>query len=149
MDAAVITTDPLLVSKQTLPDGYGVPRTFTIKNARLGMRVQKYGRTTGFTKGRVIGINMTVTVGYNPGPAKFVNQIEFRGVGGTFGGPGDSGSLIVTDDRFPIALLFAGAGQLVSGNPIQPILDEFRMEIDGDDSQDFPVPGKIGEAQPK
>lgn len=148
IDAAIIKTTPDLVGRSTLPDGYGTPRKYTIKTAQLGMNVMKYGRTTGFTKGRIVGLNTFVAVGTGSGLAIFAGQITVRGVGGTFAAPGDSGSLVVDKDRFPLGLLFAGGGQLVELNPIQRVLDEFNMEIDGDDSLDFPVPGKSGNTVP-
>ena len=151
MDAAIISTSEKLVGNSTLPDGYGVPRTYTIKNPQLGMRVQKYGRTTGFTKGRVTAINAITAIGYTIGVARFRRQVEFFGEPGKiFGDHGDSGSLIVTEDRFPIALLYGGddVTHVVFGNPIQAVLDEFGMEIDGDDSLDFPIPGKSGRTAP-
>lgn len=143
-DAAIIKTTTQLVSNRTLPDGYGVPRTTTVKNASLGMPVMKYGRTTGFTKGNIVAINAAIPVA----GALFVNQIIIIGNGGTFGGPGDSGSLVVDENRFPVGLLFAGAGQITAINPIQPVLDYFGLQIDGDDAQDFIPPGKITEAVP-
>lgn len=151
IDAAIMQTTEELVGNETLPDGYGKPRTFTIKKPRLGMRIQKYGRTTGFTKGVVTGLNVRLVVGYSAGPAVFVDQFEITGVGGIIGDHGDSGSLVVTADRFPIGLLFAGDDitHVAVCNPIQRVLDYFGMEIDGDDSQDFPIPGKIGVAAPE
>ncbi|HTI51699.1 MAG TPA: hypothetical protein VL475_12130, partial [Planctomycetaceae bacterium] len=126
----------------------GKPRTTVVENAILGMRVQKYGRTTGYTKGKIIAINAVVgPIQYTFGSAFFSNQIEIIGDrGDIFATHGDSGSLVVTDDRFPVALLFAGSDitHVVFVSPILPILDEFEMDIDGDDSTDFVLPGKVG-----
>lgn len=144
IDAAIIKTSKDLVSNQTLPDGYGKPRTTIIQNPQLGMKVQKYGRTTGYTKGTITGLNQIVLVLYPNGLAFFDSQLEITGDGGLFSDAGDSGSLIVTDDRFPVALLFAGLGPFTSANPIGAVLDAFGMNIDGDDSQDFVPPGKTG-----
>lgn len=152
IDAAIIKTTVDKVSNSTLPDGYGTPRTFVIKQAQLGMKVQKYGRTTGYTKGTVTAVNAITFVGYTIGPALFTRQIEITGDNGViFADHGDSGSLIVTLDRFPIALLFAGDDitHVVIGNPIQAVLDFFNMEIDGDSSEDFIPPGKVGSTEPK
>lgn len=148
IDAAIMKTTTDYVSRSTLPDGYGTPRKYTIKVPQLGMNVMKYGRTSGFTKGRIVALNSFIPVSSPDGVALYAGQITVRGVGGTFAAPGDSGSLVVDGDRFPLGLLFAGGGQIVHLNPIQEVLDEFGMEIDGDDSLDFPVPGKVGRAQP-
>lgn len=154
LDAAVAKTDVDQIGNSTppAPIAYGTPRTTTWKRPFLGLKVQKLGRTSGYTKGFVSGLNVITFVVYSFGIAAFDQQVEFLATG-TFslGSPGDSGSLIVTDDglgqRFPVALLFAGGGGFTDGNPIQPVLDYFGMTIDGDDSS-FPSPGKNGRSAP-
>jgi hypothetical protein len=55
----------------------------------------------------------------------FTQQIVVDG--GSFSAPGDSGSLIVTQDTAdPVALLFAGSDQNTAGNPVGPILSFFQ-----------------------
>jgi Bacterial Ig-like domain len=118
VDAAVSTVLPGSVSINTLPDGYGSYSSTTLVPS-LGQPVQKYGRTTSLTKGKVVSINGITTVSYSPTRsciATFIDQIEIEtGDGyGMFGTHGDSGSLIVTDDsnHNPIGLLFAGGGNV-------------------------------------
>lgn len=68
--------------------------------------VQKTGRTTGFTTGRVTNINGTVDVNYGGGKvARFRNQI----ITTRMGAPGDSGSLVMNLDEHAVGLLFAGS----------------------------------------
>lgn len=68
--------------------------------------VQKTGRTTGFTTGRVTNINGTVDVNYGGGRiARFRNQI----ITTRMGAPGDSGSLVLHRDEAATGLLFAGS----------------------------------------
>ena len=98
------------------------------------MEVQKYGRTTGYTKGRITGLNATIDVGYAAGTARFEDQIVISGNG--FSAGGDSGSLIVSDgfllaDRRPVGLLFAGTAVSTLANPIDVVLDRFGVTIDG------------------
>ena len=104
--------------------GYGKAQAY------LGQTVQKYGRTTGFQSGVVAGLAVAVDVCYLPflnfclQEARFVNQISITP--GTFSGPGDSGSLIVSQDgNQPVALLFAGGDGLTIGNPIDVVLQRF------------------------
>lgn len=153
IDAAIISTDVSLVGNSTPPPpvAYGTPRTITWIGPFLGQNVQKLGRSSGYTTGFVVGLNQMAVVPYTPGLVFFVQQIEFAGSNApSLGIPGDSGSLIVTNDvlgeRFPIALLFAGGGGLTLGNPIQAVLDYFDMTIDGDDTPVIPSPGKEGQA---
>jgi S1-C subfamily serine protease len=68
--------------------------------------VQKTGRTTGFTTGKVTNINGTVDVNYGSGRiARFRNQI----ITTRMGAPGDSGSLVMNRDEAAMGLLFAGS----------------------------------------
>lgn len=135
IDAAVALTTEDDVGFATPENGYGAPRTQTAA-ATIGMRVQKYGRTTGHTIGRVTGINATIDVNYRTGTARFEGQILVSD--GSFSTGGDSGSLVVTKgllgaDRRPVGLLFAGSDTNTIVNPIDFVLDRFEVQIDGGD----------------
>lgn len=92
---------------------------------QTGQPVTKTGRTTGTTRGRIVGIGATSNVNYGrDGVARFVNQLVIRGSSGNFSGPGDSGSLILTGDKRPTGLLFAGGGGTTIANPIQFCLED-------------------------
>jgi PKD repeat protein len=146
MDAAIaiLTTD--LLSAATPSDGYGTPNK-AIVSPSLGMLVQKYGRTTGWTHGQISGINVTVNICYESlggifciKQARFVNQITITP--GGFSGGGDSGSLIVTDDnnRSPVGLLFAGSDTMTIANLIGPVLTRFSVTVDDGSSQEPVAP---------
>ena len=130
IDAAIAAVDPADVTGETV--SYGAPNT-TTSSASVNMRVEKYGRTTESTKGRVQGINATVNVGYDTGVARFVNQIVIGG--GGFSSGGDSGSLIVvqkgSDAGNPVGLLFAGGGGTTIANPIDDVLSAFNVTVVG------------------
>lgn len=133
LDAAIALTTADDLGSSTPEGGYGSPRR-TTQEADLGLNVQKYGRTTGHTVGRVSGINATIDVGYRTGTARFEGQIVISGNG--FSAPGDSGSLIVTKglllaDRRPVGLLFAGTATTTIANPIDLVLERFGIQIDG------------------
>jgi hypothetical protein len=133
LDAALALTTADNLGTETPEDGYGTPRSATME-ASLGMKVQKYGRTTGHTVGRVTGINAVVDVSYRVGSARFEGQIIISD--GTFSTGGDSGSLIVSKgffaaDRRPVGLLFAGSSTTTIANPIDLVLDRFGVRIDG------------------
>lgn len=136
IDAAIASVDEGQVDRQTPSDGYGMPRSATAA-ANLMMGVQKYGRTTGHTFGSVSGIFATVNVDYRIGVARFVDQIIVTGKSGAFSGPGDSGSLVVTQgkgdkDRVPVGLLFGGSRLTTIISPIDLVLDRFDVEVDGE-----------------
>jgi hypothetical protein len=133
IDAAVALTTADDVGSETPEGGYGSPARWTI-DAKLGMSVQKYGRTTGYTVGEVSGLNATIDVGYAAGTARFKDQIVISGNG--FSAGGDSGSLIVSKgvlmgDRRPVGLLFAGTATTTLANPIDLVFDRFDVHIDG------------------
>lgn len=99
------------------PDPYLAPK--------LGDDAIKVGRTTGVTRGKLVGVNASTTVDYGPeGAARFDGQFIFRSSQGQFSQAGDSGSLILHAATLrPMALLFAGGGRDTIANPIQFVLD--------------------------
>jgi hypothetical protein len=100
----------------------------TTMTASVGETVKKTGRTTGLTQGAVNAINVTVTVQYSHGNAKFVNQLYITP--GTFSAAGDSGSLIVDNDsNEPVGLLFAGSSSGTIANPINSVLSALGVTI--------------------
>ncbi|MGD8428093.1 MAG: hypothetical protein PVH63_10690 [Balneolaceae bacterium] len=72
----------------------------------VGDILQKVGRTSNFTTGRVQSINATVDVNYGNGRvARFAHQILTT----CMSAGGDSGSLVTTLDEQAVGLLFAGS----------------------------------------
>ena len=149
MDAAIALTSVVEVGTATHPDGYETSSSTTVP-AVIGMPLQKYGRTTGLTRGTVDAINVEIVVCYETVfelcslEANFVNQITVRGLASTpdFSQRGDSGSLVVTDSSAlnPVGLLFTSNNVLAYVNPIDPILAEFGVTIDGAGSPPPPPP---------
>jgi hypothetical protein len=132
VDCAIVKTTTSLVGNATPSDGYGTPKSSTVA-ATLGQKVQKYGRTSGYTTGTVNAVNVTIQVGYDSGVAVFGGQIEVQGTGGapSLGQPGDSGSLVVDSQGHPVGLLFAGGGAMTFCNPIASVLKALDVKIDG------------------
>lgn len=131
IDAAIALSDTTEIGTATPPDGYGRPQSRTVA-AFLNQPVQKYGRTTGFTTGRVTAVNVTLNVNFGSGRiARFVRQIAVEGDRTDFSDRGDSGSLIVEQgSNRPLGLLFAGGGVTTFANPIDEVLDRFGVSID-------------------
>lgn len=133
VDAAIALSSIANLGNATPSNGYGTPKSTTVA-ASLGQAVQKYGRTTGLTKGTVTGINATVSVGYSSGTALFKNQIIVQSRK-PFIKAGDSGSLLVADPgRESVGLLFAGdaTGNYGVANPIDAVLAALGVTIDGE-----------------
>jgi PKD repeat protein len=147
VDAAIAKSSLGDLGNATPADGYGTPSS-TIVDAFPGQAVKKYGRTTGLQPGEVSAINVEVDVCYEgfifcTKLATFVNQIIITP--GAFSDPGDSGSLIVTNDAHsnPVGLLFAGSDTHTVANPIGVVLDAFAdhgfvLSIDGSSSGNIP-----------
>ena len=128
IDAAIAQYSTPDVTCATLSTYYGTPGS-SIVPASIGLAVKKVGRTTSLTTGTISAINVTVSVGYTHGTAKFVGQFM---TSKKFCKSGDSGSLVVTNDASdnPVGLLFGGTntGQAICC-PIQPVLDRFGAAI--------------------
>ena len=119
---------------------YYAPPASTTTPATIGMLVAKSGRSSGLTCGTVSETNATVLVDYETGcnggttfTITFNNQVVVDS--GTFGIPGDSGSLIVdAQTAQPVALLFAGDSTTTIGNAIDDVLNALP-----DNSGNFPT----------
>ncbi|WP_369132871.1 hypothetical protein [Modestobacter sp. I12A-02662] len=99
--------------------------------------VEKVGRTTGHTRGRITAVEVDgVGVRYDDGVHTFDDQVEIEGLAGAFSGGGDSGSVIWRSaDRAPLALLFAGSstggsagGGVTFANPLATVLRSLEVE---------------------
>lgn len=75
-------------------------------NPRIGDIVQKAGRSTDYTIGKIIATDAAFNIKYSKGrAARFVDQI----VATTMGKSGDSGSIVCDTKGRAVGLLFAGA----------------------------------------
>jgi hypothetical protein len=95
----------------------GIGRVGRTRDAELGMRVRKSGRTSGVTEGRVTALDATVEVDYGGQTAVFREQI----VSDLVSKGGDSGSLVVDESARAVGLLFAGGAATTLINPIAAI----------------------------
>jgi len=111
-----------LVEKRILV--IGVPKGS--RDATLGTRVKKSGRTSGFTTGEIIQIDVTAQVSY--GGAK-IAIFEDQLMAGAMSKGGDSGAAVLDEEDFVIGLLFAGSYTTTIINPIRFVLDALNVEI--------------------
>lgn len=125
VDAAIAEVDQF---DKCSPEIYSIGYVQGVANVAVGTRVQKSGRTTGYTRGTVIAVNATVNVNYGtPGVARFVNQI----VTTDMSEGGDSGSLVLDMRENAVGLLFAGSPTVTIINPISAVLAALRVEFLG------------------
>lgn len=92
----------------------------------VGTLVQKTGRTTNYTLGRITAVNATVDVGYGGGRvARFRDQI----ITTAMSAGGDSGSLVTTLDNVAVGLLFAGSSVSTICNQFENVRALLRVEV--------------------
>ncbi len=95
-------------------------------------RVYKAGRTTGWTEGNVVAINVVSDVGYSAGTARFRNQIAIQPTSdntGPFSNSGDSGSGIFNDEHKLVALLYAGSSTRTLANPVRTVINQLETKL--------------------
>lgn len=99
--------------------------------AAIDMNVHKFGRTTGYTVGRITSVDTDVTVGYETGDFTFSSQIIAVGnSGSSFSDAGDSGSLILQrGTNKAVALLFAGSKTHTIANHIGDVLNALKVKL--------------------
>lgn len=97
-----------------------------IAEINIGDKVQKYGRTTGYTTGTVISVGATTNVSYGTNKmATFRNQI----MTGDMSDGGDSGSAVLDMNKNIVGLLFAGSDQVTIFCPIQTVFELLNISL--------------------
>lgn len=97
-----------------------------IAEVKPGQRVQKSGRTTALTSGVVKSLGTTLQVEMKEDEKVwFSDQV----VADMVSQPGDSGSLILDQDRNAVGLLFAGSEKLTVFNRINNVMDRLGVEF--------------------
>ena len=114
-----------LGSFQFTPDIYKIGRPKGVREATLGTNVQKTGRTTDYTKGRIVQIDVTSSVDYNGRTATFTDQLMATAMSAG----GDSGSAILDEEGYVVGLLYAGSASATLINPIQTVLSLLNVEL--------------------
>lgn len=124
-DSAIAKIHPSFLSAKLINPTYPIiGKTLTGFGApTINMPVQKDGRTTGRTSGRVIALHATFTVGYDFGTAQFADCVVLTNMSAG----GDSGSLILDGSMRGVALLFAGSPTVTIANPINYVVDYYGL----------------------
>jgi hypothetical protein len=128
VDCAIAeVTDPSLVSNSILVIG---PPVGSVA-AQFDMVVHKFGRTTGYTAGRITSINTDVRIQYNLGTLFFKGQVIIKGLNSQpFSAAGDSGSLIVERSTHrAVGLLFAGSSTNTIANHIGDVFQALNVTL--------------------
>ncbi|HYH33702.1 MAG TPA: hypothetical protein VD814_00980, partial [Nocardioides sp.] len=138
VDAAVAVVDAEVpLEPGRLPGGPLRAEPLQVDDLEPDEQVEKVGRTTGHTVGRVSAVEVDgVAVQYDRTIYTFDDQVELDGVTGSFSAGGDSGSVIWRSaDRAPLGLLFAGSetggragGGVTFANPLATVLSVLDLQ---------------------
>lgn len=138
IDAAIATLRQDIAYDGSMLTGLGKLAGRRLSPIEPGAIVMKVGRTSGLTRGRVTAIEVdNVVVGFDRGELSFDGQIEIEGADNEpFSQPGDSGSLIVDEDRRACGLLFAGGDVgglngkgLTYANDLATVLEQLKITM--------------------
>jgi len=139
VDCAMAALDPKIKFNPATLTGVGKLSSAAAPPPEELDLVEKIGRTTEHTRGRVTAFDLdNLVVGYDQGNLRFDGQIEIEGASTeAFSQGGDSGSLIFTSlGREAAALLFAGGDQggsngkgLTFANPISAVFDQLKVTL--------------------
>lgn len=92
----------------------------------IDLAIQKCGRTTGYTTGKILQINAIVYVNYGDNRvARFEDQL----IAGSMSSGGDSGSAGVDMRKCVFGLLFAGSDQTTIFNRIQRVFEALNVRL--------------------
>lgn len=109
-----------------LPEILNIGSVAGTASAQLGIPVKKSGRTTGFTEGEIIQVDVTADVQYGTNlVARFTDQL----MAGAMSQGGDSGSAVLDDQNRIVGLLFAGSDQTTIINRIEHVFDSLNLSL--------------------
>jgi hypothetical protein len=142
VDAAIAKINDLSLVKLNEIQGVGRLKGFhnkdNINKVSKDLKFTKIGRRTGQTWGKIALMNADLTLNYDENllGCRFPDIIAFEGIGNKpFSLKGDSGSLIIDENGYALALLIAGTLKggnnglgITYGIPISTVLSE--MDID-------------------
>ena len=153
IDAAIAKLFKQIPYKPEIPLIGKIGSVSGTKSIKPGMLCKKVGRTTGYTEGKIVSINLDIWVNYSRGAKKalFKDQILIQPIGrfNKFVSNGDSGSMVVNHKNSAVGLIFAGTDSdaIIDNwreikldkikhldncgvaNPIEMVLDRLNIEL--------------------
>lgn len=97
-----------------------------VAEATLGMMVQKSGRSSGLTEGKIIALGTSLKVELD---SKDYGWFSDQVVCEAKVNPGDSGSLFLNDEKKAVGLLFAGSENYGIFNRLTNVLEKLKVTI--------------------
>lgn len=149
VDAAIAKIFSQQPCKNLIPMIGAVKGVAEKQNIEIGEPCRKFGRTTGFTAGKIFSVNLDIWVKFDrTGQTSFFkNQLLIEPDSPNyerFVDNGDSGSLVVDGENYATGLIFAGANGKVEeqknsikqinnfgvANPLSEVLSKLKIELD-------------------
>lgn len=126
-DSAIVRINDTLIRDNLINDVYPVinRKMSGFKRPEVNMQVQKCGRTTGYTNGRVLALNASFSVGYDFGVARFDKCVVLSNMSKG----GDSGSIIFDVHMNAVALLFAGSSSITIANDMELVKNHYGLNL--------------------
>jgi hypothetical protein len=127
IDAAIATLWGPHQHKPLLPLVGPVKGYVSKQDIEIGEAVRKFGRTTGYTEGRIFSIYLDIWIRYDRTrqSAFFENQLLIKSAleFPQFVAKGDSGSLLVDEEQHAIGLIFGGTSEIPPHTDLMPRRD--------------------------
>lgn len=103
-----------------------IPKITGTTTPIIGMKVQKSGRTTGFTDGEIVAVDVSIDVDYGTE----VITLDEQFITTRMSAGGDSGSVSVTLDGQVVGLLFAGSDKATVYNTISNVTSQLGVHFE-------------------
>lgn len=134
IDAAIARLWALHPHKPVIPLIGGVKGYVETTDIVVGETARKFGRTTGYTEGRVFSIYLDIWIHYDRTgqPAFFQDQLLIEPDAAKFTkfvAKGDSGSLLVDGEQHALGLIFGSSEGYGVANPISEVLDRLKIAL--------------------
>jgi hypothetical protein len=135
IDAAIATvTESADIENISKLNGIGDLRGFCTQEEvedPTGLTVAKIGRTTGLTRGKVTDFEMEISMLYRNEVIRFDGLIAIAGLDDkVFSLPGDSGSVIVNEQGYAIAMLVGGTDKGITyASRIDEVFDALDVDL--------------------
>jgi hypothetical protein len=97
-----------------------------VREPEVDLPIQKSGRTSGLTTGKIVSVGATLTVNMSE-TEKAIFEDQF--ITTPISRAGDSGSLVLDMDNYATGLLFAGSDKATVCNRITNVLDMLEVEF--------------------
>ncbi|MGA7204694.1 MAG: hypothetical protein WBX27_08710 [Specibacter sp.] len=141
VDAAIASILDGIATSASIAEIGNVAGSRSVTWQDIGKTVRKMGRTTGLRYGTINGMNYQGTTSLGGPTQSQVIIVPLASKNSEFAAPGDSGSVIVDENNFVVALLWGKSqvGETVYANKIENVMSALNIEILTASTADAPL----------